>query len=312
MSIGSSDKPECIACGQRDAVVRTFRAGPYRLAACRNCSLSWLTNPPEGEELGALYSTGFYELGPARTSRTVELGHGFNNSFRLRELRGLPPGRLLDIGSGRGRFLAAAKAAGWSATGIEFEDGLATMSRERYGVDVVVGDAVTADMEGPFDVVTMWHVLEHLPDPLASLERAHALLSPGGRLIVSVPNNDSWQARAGGDDWLHLDIPRHIFHFTPSSLSRLVERTGFRVDRIGHLYPEMEILGVLQTALNRVGMDPDLLYRFTKRDRTVGLGRDVMLSLALAAVLAPIALTSAVLAPMFRSGASMQLVATRE
>ena len=301
----------CIACGRTDPSTRSFRAGPYSLATCSACGLKWVTDPPQGEELAELYSTGFYEPGPAQPNRIVELGHEFNNTFRLRELRGLTPGRLLDIGSGRGRFLAAAKAAGWNATGIEFEEGLAAMSRDRYGVEVVVGDAVTADVEGPFEVVTLWHVLEHLPDPLASLERSHELLGPGGRLIVSVPNNDSWQARAGGDDWLHLDIPRHIYHFTPGSLSRLVERAGFRVERIGHLYPEMEILGVVQTALNQLGVDPDLLYRFAKRDRTVGLGPDVLLSLALAAVLAPIALTSAVFAPAFRSGASMQLVATR-
>lgn len=302
----------CVVCHRTSPRTRAFRGGRYEVATCSGCGLTWVTNPPAGEELAQLYSTGFYEPGPARANRIVELGHQVNNTFRMRELRGVRPGRLLDVGSGRGRFLAAAKAAGWSATGIEFEPGLAAMSRDRYGVDVVVGDAVTADVDGPFDVVTMWHVLEHLPEPAASLERAFELLAPGGRLIVSVPNNDSWQARAGGDDWLHLDIPRHIYHFTPGSLSLLVERTGFRVERIGHLYPEMEILGVLQTALNRVGVDPDLLYRFAKRDRSVGLGTDVLLSLALAAVLAPIALASAVVAPALRSGASMQLVAARE
>jgi SAM-dependent methyltransferase len=183
------------------------------------------------------------------------------------------------------------------------------MATDRYGVEVV-GDAVSAPVEGPFDVITMWHVLEHLPDPMAALERSHELLAPGGRLIVSVPNNDSWQARLGGDDWLHLDIPRHLFHFTPGSLSGLVERTGMRVERIGYLYPEMEILGVLQIALNRLGIDPDLLYRFAKRDRTVGMGPDVLTSLTAAAVLMPAALASAVVAPLLRSGASMQLVAS--
>jgi SAM-dependent methyltransferase len=299
----------CIACGTAP-VERAFRGATYRLAACPQCSLRWVADPPEGNELAALYSTGFYEPGPARANRVIEWGHEFNNAFRLRELRGLRRGRLLDIGSGRGRFLAAASAAGWDAMGIEFEPGLARMATDRYGVEVVVGDAVSAAIEGPFDVVTMWHVLEHLPDPLAAVERARELLGPEGRLIISVPNNDSWQARFGGDDWLHLDIPRHIYHFTPDSLTRLVGRAGLQVDRIGHLYPEMEILGVLQTTLNRCGLDPDLLYRFAKRDRTVGLGPNVLLSLGVAATLLPVALAAAVLAPLARSGASMQLVAT--
>jgi SAM-dependent methyltransferase len=185
------------------------------------------------------------------------------------------------------------------------------MARDRYGVEIVVGDAVSAPVDGPFDAITMWHVLEHLPEPLAALERAAELLAPGGRLVVSVPNNDSWQARLGGDDWLHLDIPRHIYHFTPGSLSQLVERAGFRVERIGHFYPEMEILGVLQTGLNRLGLDPDLLYRFVKRDRSVRLGPQLVASVAVAAALLPVALTAALVAPLLRSGASMQLVASR-
>ena len=309
---GAVRNSPCIACASTTRRVRTFRSGPYRLAACTGCGLRWVTNPPEGEELAALYSSGFYEPGPTRPSRLVEIGHTFNNAFRLRELRGLEAGRLLDVGSGRGRFLAAARGAGWDSVGIEFEAGLAALSRQRYGVDVVVGDASSAPVEGRFDVVTMWHVLEHLPHPLSALERAADLLVPGGRLIVSVPNNDSWQARLGGDDWLHLDVPRHIFHFTPGSLSRLVERAGFQVERVGYLYPEMEVLGVLQTVLNRLGTDPDLLYRFAKRDRTVGLGPPVLSSVALASALAPVALSAAVVAPLLRSGASMQLVATRQ
>ena len=113
---------------------------------------------------------------------------------------------------------ALPRRAGWDVVGIEFEPSLAEASSRRYGVPVVVGDAVSADVRGPFDVITMWHVLEHLPDPGSALARAAGLLRPGGTLIVSVPNNDSLQARLGGDDWLHLDIPRHIYHFTPGSL----------------------------------------------------------------------------------------------
>ena len=306
------DTLACSACDARGATLRPFRGGTYRLARCVRCGLGWVVDPPEGEQLAALYSTGFYEPGPARANRVIELGHVFNNAFRMRELRGLPRGRLLDVGSGRGRFLAAASDAGWDAVGIEFEPGLAQMAADRYGVEVVVGDAVSAPVQGPFDIVTMWHVLEHLPDPLAATERARELLGPSGRLIISVPNNDSWQARLGGDDWLHLDIPRHIYHFTPDSLTRLVERAGLRVEHIGHLYPEMEILGVLQTALNRCGIDPDLLYRFAKRDRSVGHGSNVIVSLAVAAALLPAALAASVLAPVARSGASMQLVAVRD
>ena len=306
-----SDDGTCIACGAstKDAVQRV--RGPYRVVNCAGCGLGWLIDPPEGDDLEGLYRSGFYEPGPARGAHFIELGHRFNNTVRMRELRGLPVGRLLDVGSGRGRFLGAAKAAGWDVVGIEFEPAMAEASSRRFGVEVIVGDAVRAEVHGPFDVITMWHVLEHLPDPRAALGRAAGLLRPGGTLIGSVPNNDSLQARLGGDAWLHLDIPRHIYHFTPGSLSRLVERAGLGVERIGHFYPEMEILGVIQTILNRLGVEPDLLYRFAKRDRTVMLRPEVFLSVVVATAMLPLALSWTVLAPLLRTGASIQLVARR-
>jgi SAM-dependent methyltransferase len=306
-----STSEACTACGGISVGVKERRHGGYRVATCRDCGLRWLVDPPDESELMVLYSTGFYEPGPARANRLVELGHNFNNAIRLRELHGLPSGRLLDIGSGRGRFLGAAKAAGWDVVGIEFEPGMAETSSRRYGIPVVVGDAVNADVRGPFDVVTMWHVLEHLPDPRSALARVTELLRPGGTLIVSVPNSDSVQARLGGDDWLHLDIPRHLYHFNPRSLERLVERSGLRVDHIGHFYPEMEVLGVVQTVLNRLGIEPDLLYRFAKRDRTVMLRPNVLVSVAVAAATMPMALSWAIVAPLLRTGASIQLVARR-
>ncbi len=157
----------------------------------------------------------------------------------------------------------------------------------------------------------MWHVLEHLPDPAAAIARAAELLRPGGRLLVSVPNVDSLQARLGGERWFHLDLPRHLFHFGPRSLSAMVERAGLQVARIGHFYPEMEVIGLVQTVLNRVGIERDLLYRFAKRDPRVAFGPPVYASLALALGAMPVAVAWSGIAPLFRTGASIQLVAYR-
>ena len=180
-----------------------------------------------------------------------------------------------------------------------------------YGVNVIAGDFLELDVEGPFDAVTMWHVLEHLPDPLGAVVRAVDLMRPGGRLVISVPNVDSLQARFGGERWFHLDLPRHLFHFGPRSPSALVERAGLRVVRIGHLYPEMEAIGLVQTALNRAGFENDLLYRFAKRDPSAPRGAGVAGSAALALAAAPAAIAWSAVAPLLRTGASIQLVAER-
>ena len=307
----AKDEAACPACAERDTSIVQFADPPFRLARCSRCGLRWLLDPPVGEELADFYVSGFYGTAAPRGGPLATALHGLNNAIRLRELRDVAPGRLLDVGCGKGRFLAAARDAGWDVVGVEFAPDLAASARLQ-GVEVHAGDFLEVPLDGDFDVITMWHVLEHLPDPAKAIARAVELLRPGGRLVVSVPNIDSLQARVGGEDWLHVDLPRHLFHFNPRSLSTLVRRAGLHVLRIGHFYPEMELIGLVQTTLNRIGIERDLLYRYAKHDADAVRGRQVYLSLALAAGLAPAALVWSGVAPLLRTGASIQLVAYRD
>jgi SAM-dependent methyltransferase len=301
----------CPACGRSKLSVESFASRPIRFGRCEACGLRWLLDPPTGSELAGLYASGFYEPAPARGGALVRELHRLNNAIRLRELKSMETGRLLDVGCGKGRFLAAAKAAGWEVLGVEFAPASAEAARAAYGVEVIAGDFLELDLPGDFDAVTMWHVLEHLPDPSTAVARAAGLLRPGGRIVISVPNIESLQARFGGERWFHLDLPRHLFHFSPRSLSALVARAGLRVERVGHLYPEMEAIGLVQTTLNRAGFEDDLLYRFAKRDPSAPGGPRVYASLALALAAAPVAVAWSGIAPLLRTGASIQLVAER-
>ena len=303
--------PKCQACGRSDLTVVSFATRPVRMGRCETCGLRWLLDPPAGPELAELYASGFYEPAPARGGALVRELHRLNNAIRLRELNGMEPGRLLDVGCGKGRFLAAASAAGWDALGIEYAPASAEAARAAYGVEVLVGDFLELSVPGGFDAITLWHVLEHLPDPAAAVARAADLVRPGGRVVISVPNIDSLQAHLGGERWFHLDLPRHLFHFSPRSLSALVERAGLQVVRIGHLYPEMEAIGLVQTTLNRAGFEDDLLYRFAKRDPSAPRGPRIHASLALARAAAPLAVAWSGIAPLLGTGASIQLIAER-
>jgi SAM-dependent methyltransferase len=300
----------CPACGARAEAIRADDRFSDRLSACSACGLRWNPHPPVGEELTRLYTTGFYEGGPPRAGGLAARLHRLNGMLRLRELDGLEPGRLLDVGSGKGRFLDGAREAGWHVVGVEFAAAAAAESRAR-GLDVRVGDILDVELEGPFDAVTFWHVLEHLPDPGAALDRVRDLMPPGGRLIVSVPNLDSFQARLFGPAWFHLDLARHLHHFTPGSLRQLLQRHGFVVDRVGFFYPEMEAAGLVQSSLNRLGFEADRLYRFLKRDPTATQDAQTAASIGLAVALAPVAAAWSLVAPLVSSGASMQVVAHR-
>jgi SAM-dependent methyltransferase len=142
-------------------------------------------------------------------------------------------GALLDVGCGEGRFLWALDPARWRRTGVELSaETVARMAGRVPDLRLVAGDLDSPALEaGGFDVVTFWHVLEHLPDTPAVLARARDLLRPGGRLVVSLPNFASLQARLFRRHWYGFDdVPRHLHHFSPDSLARLLEAAGLAVE----------------------------------------------------------------------------------
>jgi SAM-dependent methyltransferase len=179
-------------------------------------------------------------------------------------LLGPPRGTLLDIGAGRGRFVASARAAGWSASGIEPSARGVEAARSVYGLELE--RASLADASGTYDAISMWHVLEHLDDPGGALARVASLLPAGGVLLVGVPNLASVQARVGRGRWFHLDLPRHRTHFTPAGLRSLLERHGFTVEREQHALLEHNPFGLWQTLANCVTRTPSWLFNALKRN----------------------------------------------
>jgi 2-polyprenyl-3-methyl-5-hydroxy-6-metoxy-1,4-benzoquinol methylase len=150
--------------------------------------------------------------------------------------QGLPdqaPGRLLDFGCGNGAFLEQMAQQGWQVTGIDVivPEELARRAAGRF--PVLAGSLPHADLAPrTFDVITMWQSLEHVHDPLAVLHEARRLLVPGGQLLISVPNLASASFGWFGANWFGLDLPRHLTHFTPTTLHRMLQRAGFHVSSI--------------------------------------------------------------------------------
>jgi SAM-dependent methyltransferase len=119
---------------------------------------------------------------------------------------------------------------GWKVTGMDFTEHAARRVTERYGIPVLVGSLPHPQVaEESFDVITMGCVLEHVHHPHAAIQGAARALRPGGWLVVVVPNLDSWGFRFFGPDWWPLELPRHLLHFTPATLRRLVEAHGLQV-----------------------------------------------------------------------------------
>jgi SAM-dependent methyltransferase len=175
--------------------------------------------------------------------------HTFRRCVRFVETNS-PKGRILDVGCAAGFFVKAASDAGWDATGVEPCRWLADYGASRLGLKIVpsnLRDARFADAS--FDVVTMWDVLEHVPDPPAELREVFRILRPGGLLVVNYPDVGTWQAKLAGKHWWFF-LSVHLTYFTKKTIKAMVSRAGFEgcVTRphfqsleLGHLMKMMEL-----------------------------------------------------------------------
>lgn len=150
--------------------------------------------------------------------------------------------KLLDIGCGSGEYLKFAENCGWSAFGLELDEE-AVARGQKNGLAIKSGSAESIPYEsGTFDVVRMWHVLEHAYSPSRVLTEVNRVLRPNGLFLLSVPNYDSSQRRVLGKYWPHLDVPRHLHHFSPGTLEKALASHGFR--RIETFFPGFPLMEI--------------------------------------------------------------------
>ncbi len=176
--------------------------------------------------------------------------------------RRLAPGSLLDVGCGSGEFLLEMKNRGWQVLGIEADHDAAQIVRSR-DIPVLVGDPTRVSLPSRrFDVITLWHALEHLPDLQESLIQITSWLQPQGLLVIAVPNPDSWEARFYGSRWVAWDAPRHLYHFRHRDLDSLLTPLGLRWQKYASLPLDPFYHSLLSATTRAQGMlQPLRLFR---------------------------------------------------
>jgi SAM-dependent methyltransferase len=224
------------------------------------------------------------------------------------------PPRVLDVGCGRGLFLKAMQRLGWECHGIEIPSFPLPPSEPRIAFHH--GTVETVELPpASFDAVSIWHVLEHTGEPVRTLSRAAELLAPGGVLAVAVPNFGSAQRRLFGRHWLHLDLPRHLWHVDRRGLDPILSRLGLVVEEVSTRSPEQDLFGFVQSSLNALfPSSPNRLFFALRRQSPRGVAPAPAVTAAsflLAPLLAVPALAEHLLSALSGTGATLVVYARK-
>lgn len=215
--------------------------GLFSYRECENCGTLFIDPLPSPETIRTFYPPGYWwEEAPREKSLSYRLASAYRRWVirdHMRFLKGLPHlggyhGRLLDVGCGSGTFLCEARRVGYEVSGLDLSPEALGLLKAR-GIKAYAGSLSENSLgQQTFEVITLFHVLEHLADPLNDLRLLLRHLAPGGDLVIQVPNRSSMQARVLSRRWYGLDPPRHLTQFSRGGLIRLIQRAGLRPGRI--------------------------------------------------------------------------------
>lgn len=269
---------KCTVCNGPAEVL--FKAKPldyclnksFEIWRCASCGLG-RTGGVTKSDLTSVYEDGAYEPKENRWHRTFRPFLNILEKSKLRYLRmeGKRGAKVLEVGAGKGNFLVAAIHAGYDAIGIEPSTRSYNMAKAKLGKNIFqcgleqirhhVGD------QNKFDFIILWHVLEHLGDPEDSIDRLKTLLAPNGSLILAVPNFGSYQRILGRKNWYHLDPPRHLFHYSPKSITQLLKKKGMYPSKIVHGSLFQNWLGEIITISNLILPLKNILLNVLRKNR---------------------------------------------
>jgi SAM-dependent methyltransferase len=309
----------CPICSTETVVPRfEVEAMEEALVVCTECGLGRFHPMLSSDRLRALYPDEYYgepgwKFRPLIEGLVRAVGER-HTSFLSRELSA--GARILDVGCGRGVILGSLAEKGFEVHGLEISAEAARGADPRAEIRIADNLKDAEYRTASFDRVIIWHVLEHLIDPVGTLREAHRVLKPGGRLIVAVPNFSSLQARCTGAAWFHLDLPRHVYHFPLPALRQLLTQVGFDVRSVHHFSLRQNPFGWIQSLLNHFESLPrnGLYALLHRRSRDVPPPYDLRTRGWLwfwMIATAPFALAAALVGAALQSGATVHVVATR-
>ncbi|MCG2724747.1 MAG: class I SAM-dependent methyltransferase [Elusimicrobia bacterium] len=234
---------------------------------CEICGFVFVNPRPDKDEMRSFYFEEYYGK-PSRIMKIVANSAISVFSFlrKRRIYKYKKSGKLLDIGCGDGVFLNYMRARDWKVFGVETsESGYKLCEQKKINVSKEL------NFQGEsFDIITLWQSLEHMESPARVLREIHKVLSENGVLIISAPNINSMEYAIFKKFWFHLDLPRHLNHFSVATLKKLLQKSGFKVLKTEHCSFEYNPYGLMQTIMNTFTPEFNFFYKFAKRNKTQG------------------------------------------
>lgn len=244
--MGHYDK--CPLCGsvKPGLLIQTndfFLSGePFSLFRCTFCGFVFTQDHPDEEAIGRYYASEDYLSHNDSAKGFLSFLYKFARRFmlsgkriRIEKITGKKNGKILDIGSGSGHFLAEMKKAGWEVTGIERDEKARVYSSSAHSVVVIEPGKISSLQSDSYDCITLWHVLEHFQDPFIYASEVSRLLKPDGICVVALPNRGSYDAAWYKKFWAAYDVPRHLWHFSPLTFNLFTEKSGFKLKSVRRL-----------------------------------------------------------------------------
>ena len=208
----------------------------FHICECLSCGLQYTMPRPSKEKIGAYYKSEEYyshqENKKGFIPQLYEAVKKVNLKHKLKIAnKDLHVGKLLDIGCGVGDFIHEAEKQGWDCLGVEPSDDAKAIARKRIKANIINSEALEEIPDGTFDVITMWHVLEHVDDLKWQVEQLRRLIKPNGRVVIAVPNYKSYDGQFYKELWAAYDVPRHLNHFSKQTITKIFKTKGLELNK---------------------------------------------------------------------------------
>ena len=264
VSMSALEPTNCPIC-EHNQTAFLFRKDDLNIVSCNQCRLIFVNPRVPAPVLAGDYISHYYPS-EKRTQLVADPMEWAQMTERLAEVTAKTAGRrLLDLGCGMGTFLHLAKSAGWETCGVDLSQTGCQYAREHYDLSVFCGDLFEANFpDAHFDVITLFHVLEHIPDPNPLLTEIRRILKPRiGKLVVEVPNGGSIQMKMQRENWPYVHPKDHLYYFSCQSLTDLLQKNRFDQIEVGkprRVNVGKGTIGLIRFAIQK--QISDLLVRF--------------------------------------------------